>query len=193
MDDLFRPINEYPGYRVSINGGIQSSWTRRGGLCSIGGPWRPLQPIERHGYLTVNLTLGGGKKTALRIHRLVLEAFVGPCPEGMVCCHNDGDPANNGLENLRWDSHQANSDDALKHGTQARGTALKPKLSEDDVLAIRRLRAEGFSVGKIAGGFDVSQSNVKAIVRGLSWRHLLPPEHPRSQAADRSERPGVNA
>ena len=193
MDDLFRPINEYPGYRVSINGGIQSSWTRRGGLCSIGGSWRPLQPIERHGYLTVNLTLGGGKKTALRIHRLVLEAFVGPCSEGMVCCHNDGNPSNNRLENLRFDTHKGNSDDAVRHGTKARGTALKSKLSEADVIEIRRLRAEGHTMRSLAERFCVSESNVKAILRGLSWRHLLPPEHPTTHITDRRERRGVTA
>jgi hypothetical protein len=29
-----------------------------------------------------------------------LEAFVGPRPPGLVCCHEDGDPANNRVENL---------------------------------------------------------------------------------------------
>ena len=50
------------------------------------------------------------------IHRLVLEAFVGPCPEGMETCHNNGVRTDNRLENLRWDTSSANNDDIVKHG-----------------------------------------------------------------------------
>jgi len=52
-----------------------------------------------------------------RVHRLVLEAFIGPAPKGTICCHNDGDPTNNRLENLRWDTHSSNTRDAIRHGT----------------------------------------------------------------------------
>ncbi len=55
----------------------------------------------------------------VRVHRLVLEAFVGPCPDGMEACHNDGDRQNNHLSNLRWDTHSNNVQDSIKHGTQA--------------------------------------------------------------------------
>ncbi len=50
------------------------------------------------------------------IHRIVLEAFKGPCPEGMEACHNDGIPHHNRPENLRWDTHYNNMQDAKKHG-----------------------------------------------------------------------------
>ena len=36
------------------------------------------------------------------VHRLVLEAFVGNCPEGMECDHIDRNRSNNRIENLRW-------------------------------------------------------------------------------------------
>lgn len=71
-------------------------------------------------------TATGHRKVALRrpgiqsgyfVHRLVLEAFVGPCPEGMECCHNNGDPADNRVENLRWDSRTENILDSVRHGT----------------------------------------------------------------------------
>lgn len=51
------------------------------------------------------------------VHRLVLEAFVGPCPEGMEGCHGDGDPTNNSLGNLRWDTATSNQLDKVRHGT----------------------------------------------------------------------------
>src|ERR1051326_8641933 len=38
-------------------------------------------------YLHAVLSRGGAEETLL-VHRLVLETFAGPCPEGMECCHN---------------------------------------------------------------------------------------------------------
>jgi hypothetical protein len=51
------------------------------------------------------------------VHQLVMEAFVGPRPEGMEVCHFDGDPANNHLANLRYDTRRANNLDRVRHGT----------------------------------------------------------------------------
>lgn len=77
------------------------------------------------GYRTCTLidAEAGRKKYAL-VHRLVLEAFVGPCPSGFECCHNDGDRSNAALSNLRWDSRSSNTLDAVRQKTnyQARKT-----------------------------------------------------------------------
>jgi hypothetical protein len=51
------------------------------------------------------------------VHRLVLEAFVGPCPDGMEGCH--GNFRNNALSNLRWDTKSANQFDSVRHGTHS--------------------------------------------------------------------------
>lgn len=133
--------------------------------------WHTLTQIDRQGYRFVNLARGG-KKQQVRIHRLVLGTFVGPAPEGMVACHGDGDRANNDLANLRWDTPKANSDDALRHGTRARGERCRSKLTEDDVLEIRRRRNEGESIAALAGRFVVTYQNILAIVSRRSWRHL---------------------
>jgi hypothetical protein len=50
------------------------------------------------------------------VHQLVLEAFVGPRPEGLVCCHRDDNSFNNHLSNLRWDTPQANERDKIRNG-----------------------------------------------------------------------------
>jgi hypothetical protein len=173
MDDHFRPIDDFPGYRVSKTGQVESCWTRRGRHCVSSDKWRPLKPILRQGYPTVNLAKGG-KKSARRIHRLVLEAFVGPCPPGMVACHNDGNRSNSDLANVRWDTPKANSDDTLRHGTRATGSRCgATKLSEVQVIEIRRLRTEGVSFGDLAARFNVTTYNIKAIVYRRSWKHLL--------------------
>jgi hypothetical protein len=46
-----------------------------------------------------------------------MAAFVGPCPEGMEVCHNNGDPTDNRMENLRYGTHSSNEQDKLIHGT----------------------------------------------------------------------------
>ncbi|WP_248099523.1 HNH endonuclease signature motif containing protein [Corynebacterium kefirresidentii] len=57
-----------------------------------------------------------------KVHRLVMAAFVGPCPDGMEVCHNDGNPANNYVGNLRYDTHQANYADMFIHNTHGMAT-----------------------------------------------------------------------
>jgi hypothetical protein len=67
------------------------------------------------GYLTITLSRGQEVRHA-SVHPLVLEAFVGPRPPGMECCHTDGDKTNNALSNLRWDTKKANELDAIRIG-----------------------------------------------------------------------------
>src|SRR5579883_1401312 len=119
----WRPAVGYPGYAVSSDGRVKSiaRMTTRGGR-----PARVYEKILR-GYLkrsstgrpaTMIVTLKlSGKTVYVRVHHLVLNAFVGPCPEGMEGCHNDGNPANNSVANLRWDTPSANREDSIRHGT----------------------------------------------------------------------------
>src|SRR4051812_25613361 len=94
MEEEYRKIEGFPGYRVSRDGQVQSCLGKGcGGRLSQ--DWFPLKPIDRRrGYLTVNLSRGG-TKTIRYIHHLVLESFVGPRPPGLIGCHNDGDRRNN--------------------------------------------------------------------------------------------------
>ena len=93
-----------------LNGEVlTSSW--------IGG--HLLTPSEdKDGYLHVALCRDGSAKT-LRVHRLVLEAFIGPRPKGMECCHANDVPDDNRLENLRWDYPKMNVADRIKNRRKA--------------------------------------------------------------------------
>jgi hypothetical protein len=155
---------------------VQSCWRRRGRRDRLTDAWLPLAPFPKGGgHLFVNLASGGGK-VPRPVHRLVLEAFAGPRPPGMICCHWDGDPGNNRLGNLRWDTPKANSADALRHGRRACGAKVGAKLTEQDVLDIRRLRADGLTLTDLGARFGVSPGNVGAVVHGKTWKRLLPPE-----------------
>jgi hypothetical protein len=73
------------------------------------------QQVTPDGYRVVTFTRAN-RRTEMRVHRIVLSAFVDPCPGGMEGCHNDGDKANNRLDNLRWDTRSANTRDKVRHG-----------------------------------------------------------------------------
>lgn len=70
---------------------------------------------RRSGYTRVGLMRDGTRKTGW-VYVLVARAFLGPLPEGMVTCHNDGDGTNNALSNLRYDTPASNMQDQIKHG-----------------------------------------------------------------------------
>ncbi|AWN04235.1 HNH endonuclease [Gordonia phage Sour] len=83
-----------------------------------------LTPTVTRGYHYVGMYRGGSVVRA-RVHRLVLEAFVGPCPEGQQACHADDDKTNNELTNLRWDSPSANAADMRRNGRNAQARKTK--------------------------------------------------------------------
>lgn len=43
-----------------------------------------------------------------KVRRLVCEAFNGPRPDGMICCHKDEDSRNNRPDNLEWNTQKHN-------------------------------------------------------------------------------------
>jgi hypothetical protein len=85
---------------------------------------RVLRPLSRNkdGYLSVSLYRNGSQAHQY-IHRLVLLAFIGPAPAGTECCHGNGNPADNRLSNLRWDTHAANAQDAIRHRSRRKRAA----------------------------------------------------------------------
>lgn len=47
---------------------------------------------------------------------MVAESFMGTRPESMNVCHNNGDPTDNRLANLRYDTQSENRRDTVRHG-----------------------------------------------------------------------------
>ncbi len=61
------------------------------------------------------MRVGESVRRHRKVHHLVAAAFIGPRPEGMVICHNNGDPLDNRVENLRYDTQAANIEDMYAH------------------------------------------------------------------------------
>lgn len=194
---VYKTIVGYPGYRVGSDGTVWSCWSRRslgvgkGAQYFLGDRWhiRKQSVNVKSGYLQVMLSANKCKKL-FTVHRLVLEAFIGECPQGMECCHEDGIRLNCRLSNLRWDTRSANHEDKRRHGTLHAGdrhySRHKPelvtrgekhhaaKITACDVREIRKQSAAGATPSFIAKKFPISQAQVRRIVSYRSWTHVDP-------------------
>lgn len=165
--ETWLPVVGYESlYEVSDLGRIQSLPRTRLNKGSYAG--KILSPgWITNGRFQVTLSdLRGVKKMHL-LHRLVLQSFVGPCPEGMECCHNDGNPGNNKVSNLRWDTKSENARDSVRHGTNCNA-----KLTPEDVLRIREARLFGARSQDLADIYGISQVNLLRAATGRGWNHV---------------------
>ena len=72
---------------------------------------------NKDGHLQVKLVDDNkGARRGFFVHRLVLLAFIGPCPSGMEGLHADDMPSNNTLSNLRWGTREQNHEDRKRNG-----------------------------------------------------------------------------
>lgn len=127
--ERFSPVIGYEGlYEVSDQGRVRSLTHIINGPYGVSRirPGRILKPSWTTGYASVVLCRNGTRQPR-KVHALMLEAFVGPRPEGMSACHGDDDATNNTLGNLRWDTHDANMADKVRNGRTRNGNAGKPE------------------------------------------------------------------
>ncbi len=131
-------------------------------------------PTGPSGYFTVGLVGRGRKSKRVLVHRLVCEAFHGPCPQDKShCAHWDGNPSNNRAENLRWATVKENSEDARRHGNLRVGEASNlARLSERDVREVRRRAEAGESSYAIAKDIGMTSGGVRKIVTRENWGHI---------------------
>jgi len=119
MNERWLPVPNWVGYyEVSDQGRVRSVdrvITRTDGKLKR---WKGVLLSNRPGfagYVTVHPRRGPEVWT-IRVHLLVLDVFVGERPPGAEACHNNGNPSDNRVENLRWDSPAGNARDTIRHG-----------------------------------------------------------------------------
>lgn len=174
-NEIWRPIPGFPGYEVSDHGQVRSFFKCFGisGWNISDTPRRILKPrADGHGYRQVNLRKNR-KTYRVRIGNLVALAFIGPKPRNLEVCHNDGDASNDHLDNLRYDTHKANIEDAVKHGTMRYSGErnFSAKLTDAQAKSIRKLYASGNVSQKIlAKRYRVNRSTISCIVTGKTFK-----------------------
>jgi len=157
LGEEWRPIDGFDNYIVSDCGRVAHILAPR---------------INSNGYPRAQLC-GKDKRRDALVHRLVLEAFVGPCPQGMEACHHpSNDRSNARLDNLRWDTPSANNMDKVAAGTHVQGSDHPAaKINETDVERIFDLKRNGSTQKEIAFLFGLSKSHIGHILSGKCWSH----------------------
>jgi len=166
----------FPDYKVGEDGTV---WTYKVKCYGSKRKWRKLSP-SLDGYENkksrkyfVYLTRDG-EQVMKKVHRIVLESFIGPCPKGMEGCHNNGVSTDNRLVNLRWDTHINNEADKLIHDTHSRGDRNgNAKLTEEGARTIKQWLKNGEGTqADLARKLNVSPSTIGKIKSGKLWKWL---------------------
>jgi hypothetical protein len=176
----WKPVLGYEGYYEVSDYGRVRSLTRRTAYRNRVHRGRTLDPGLNHsGYPTVTLCVGGRREHWF-VHELVLIAFVGQKPEGLITRHKDGCKTNNNLSNLAWGTFAENAADAREHGTHEIGSMRKQaKLTEAAVAEMRKEAAEGTPVKDIAKKWGVAFRTAAHAISGTKWKHVDAPARSR--------------
>lgn len=127
-------------------------------------------PPPPDGHVSVN---GKGRRVSV----LILETFVGPCPEGMECCHRDDDRSNNKLTNLRWGTRGDNIRDCYRNGRgdksgEKNGCAVMTEGNVIEAIEFRNTDPKTWTYKALGRRYGVSAQAVFHAVKGIKWKHL---------------------
>ncbi|WP_081774310.1 HNH endonuclease [Sphingomonas sp. URHD0057] len=153
----WRAVASAPSYEICREGQLRRAAPGRG--AKVGRPvsvW-----VDRYGYAFVRLGLGRGVPRNFKLSRLVCEAFHGPAPSPTHhAAHNDGNPANNAVDNLRWATPAENNADKRLHGTHLLGERHAGVKVTDAELRSARQQFTGArgQVAQFARDFGISRS-----------------------------------
>ena len=159
MVEKWMPIAKFPGYEVSNLGRVKSFKYRNSKIL--------MQHRGKERYLSVTLCEGGEPKT-LRVHRLVLLAFVGEPVSGYVADHINTITSDNRLENLRWVSQTENMRNPItkKNLSKNCGKYLLGKFGEKHPMSKAVIRLEDKKIfGSIREAGRSVKINPSCIVR----------------------------
>ncbi len=168
----YKILDKFPDYRLGTDGSV---WSR---FKTAGTEWKQLRCTYRKkmGYCRVAFR-NGEKYKYFTLSKLMLETFVGPKPSPKHhACHNDSNPRNNRLSNLRWDTPKGNCADKIKRGTNrgAVGTQYgNAKLDDDKVRDMRRRREAGETYQSIADLYGISIGRSFKVCNRQGWQHVV--------------------
>lgn len=115
------------------------------------------------GYYRVELYGSRQKRHRYKVHRLVIETFVGK--SDLVVNHKNGVKTDNRLENLEYCTRSENCIHSVKNGM------LKRKLTVPQAMSIKYGHLNE-KVSSIAKKYKVTVSTIYAIRGGHSWKHI---------------------
>lgn len=107
------------------------------------------------------------------LHRYVYESYHEEIPNGLIVRHKCDNVLCINPNHLVLGSHQDNSNDKVERNRQAKFERNgASKLSNNDVLNIRKLYKDGVMQRNIANMYDVTDSTISMIVNDIIWKDL---------------------
>lgn len=142
------------------------------------GCWEWRGAKNEHGYGVIGKE-GGKRSGNIKAHRLSYQIFrhANLAREEFICHRCDNPPCVN-PDHLFVGTQRDNVADMISKGRNSKppvryGEANnKAKLTEESVLKIRKLFAQGLSSPKIARLFSVTKPAILAIINHKTWRHV---------------------
>lgn len=151
---VFTPIAERLWSKVDVRG-PDECWE-----------WQGASQQKGHGVIRV------GDRNVMT-HRLAYELTNGPIPSGQMIRHTCDNPPCCNPAHLIPGTHLDNTADMVSRERQERGQRHhNARLSDVDVIEIRRLANAGIPHREIAKQFGIHRQYVSSLKRGKSWKHL---------------------
>jgi len=126
---------------------------------------------NNRGYLTISRRTNG-YRTDTKIHRMVLETFVGPKPLGLWGLHKNDIKSDNSLSNLEYGSPKKNSEHRIHNRTLRGETNPIIKLTASQVKEIRASPTTWGYGRLLATKFGVTDATISDIKARRCWKHL---------------------
>ncbi len=157
-------MHEIHGYRIDAERGL---------IYGLKG--KPIGSRDSSGYLQIDArSRADVPGRMLSSHKLIWTAANGPIPDGFEVNHRNGNKADNRISNLELVTHQENILHAYRTGLKSNRGEQHPsnRLTEDAVRVIRRRRASGETLARIAADFGVTLTTICDVARRKTWTHV---------------------
>jgi len=156
-------------YSVSAQGRVRSHFKGRERLLTC-------YPDSK-GYPQFAMSLSGGRRVRMKVHRAVALAFLGPRPSGAQINHISGDKRNNSVTNLEYVSCRRNVQHAwetgLRRAEQVQGERHgRSKLTAEAVQHIR-LVGSAANIQELAERYGVTPQCIDQVLKHKTWRHVV--------------------
>jgi len=130
--------------------------------------WTAGKNLSHYGHIQI-------RQKMFMAHRQSWELTIGPIPPGAHVLHRCDNPSCVRPSHLFLGTPAVNSDDKIQKGRDYHPAGSKhpnAKLTEEIVVTIRSLVADGIPRKDVAKQFGFSKATIQHVVSGRSWRHV---------------------